>query len=68
MNRHRRIQLHQWWRQLERHHHDHYIKAQTVAGGLREGPLPSAEIDGAGTVYIVWADSRFRTGGKVNDM
>jgi BNR repeat protein len=44
------------------------IRHHTVAGSLREGPLPSAEIDGAGTVYIVWADSRFRTGGKFNDI
>jgi BNR repeat-like domain len=44
------------------------IRHHTVAGGLREGPLPSAEIDGAGTVYVVWSDSRFRTGGKVNDI
>jgi len=44
------------------------IKHHKVAGSLREGPLPSAEIDGAGTVYIVWADSRFRTGGKFNDI
>ena len=44
------------------------IKHHGVAGSLREGPLPSAEIDGAGTVYVVWADSRFRTGGKVNDI
>jgi hypothetical protein len=44
------------------------ISHHNVAGSLREGPLPSAEIDGAGTVYIVWADSRFRRGGKVNDI
>ena len=44
------------------------ISHHKVAGSLREGPLPSAEIDGAGTVYVVWADSRFRTGGKVNDI
>jgi hypothetical protein len=44
------------------------ISHHTVAGSLREGPLPSAEIDGAGTVYIVWADSRFRRGGKTNDI
>jgi hypothetical protein len=44
------------------------IRHHGVAGSLREGPLPSAEIDGAGTVYVVWADSRFRTGGKVNDI
>ena len=40
----------------------------TAGGSLREGPLPSAEIDGAGTVYVVWADSRFRSGGTVNDI
>ncbi len=44
------------------------IKHHTVAGSLREGPLPSAEIDGTGTVYVAWADCRFRTGCKVNDI
>lgn len=44
------------------------IRHRPVAGGLREGPLPSAEIDGAGTVYVVWTDCRFRTGCKVNDI
>src|SRR5512141_719575 len=44
------------------------VRHHTVAGSLREGPLPSAEIDGAGTGYVVWADSRFRTGGKLNDI
>ena len=36
------------------------IRHHTVAGSLREGPLPSAEIDGTGTVYVAWADCRFR--------
>ena len=44
------------------------VKHHTVAGSLREGPLPSAEIDGAGTVYVAWADCRFRTGCGVNDI
>ena len=44
------------------------IRHHTVAGSLREGPLPSAEIDGAGTVYVAWADSRFRRAGKTNDI
>ncbi|HJP89030.1 MAG TPA: sialidase family protein [Candidatus Limnocylindrales bacterium] len=44
------------------------IKHHTVAGGLREGPLPSAEIDGAGTVYVVWTDCRFIRGCKANDI
>jgi hypothetical protein len=44
------------------------IKHHTVAGGLRESALPSAEIDQTGTVYVVWSDSRFRRGGKTNDI
>jgi hypothetical protein len=44
------------------------IKHHGVAGGLREGPLPSAEIDGAGTVYVVWTDCRFVRGCKANDI
>jgi len=44
------------------------VKHHTVAGSLREGPLPSAEIDGAGTVYVAWTDCRFRKGCKANDI
>jgi len=44
------------------------IRHHAVAGSLREGPLPSAEIDGAGTVYVVWTDCRFRQACKVNDI
>ncbi len=44
------------------------IKHHTVAGSLREGPLPSAEIDGAGTVYVAWSDCRFRRSCKTNDL
>jgi hypothetical protein len=39
-----------------------------VAGNLRSGPLPSAEIDASGRVYVVWQDCRFRKGCKVNDL
>src|SRR4051812_37799968 len=39
-----------------------------VAGGLRTSALPSAEIDGAGKVYVVWQDCRFRTGCQSNDI
>jgi hypothetical protein len=42
-------------------HHD-------AAGGLREEALPSAEIDGAGTAYVVWSDCRFRSGCPANDI
>jgi hypothetical protein len=44
------------------------IRHHTVAGSLREGPLPSAEIDGAGTAYVAWSDCRFRRACKVNDI
>jgi hypothetical protein len=44
------------------------IKHHSVGGGLREGPLPSAEIDGAGTVYVAWTDCRFVRGCKANDI
>jgi hypothetical protein len=44
------------------------VSHHTVAGGLRESPLPSAEIDSAGTVYVAWADCRFRSGCPRNDI
>src|SRR5215212_2918956 len=44
------------------------ISSHAVAGGLRTGPLPSAEIDAAGKVYVVWQDCRFRRGCKSNDL
>jgi hypothetical protein len=39
-----------------------------VAGGLRTDVLPSAQIDGAGTVYVVWQDCSFRTSCSSNDL
>jgi hypothetical protein len=44
------------------------VRHKGAAGSLREGPLPSAEIDGAGTVYVVWADCRFVRSCKANDI
>lgn len=44
------------------------ISAHAEAGSLRSGPLPSAEIDGAGTVYVAWSDCRFRTRCRANDI
>ena len=35
---------------------------------MRTEPLPSAAIDGAGTVYVVWQDCRFESGCSANDM
>jgi hypothetical protein len=37
-------------------------------GGIRSGPLPSARVDGAGKVYVVWGDCRFRSGCLSNDI
>ena len=44
------------------------INSHLVAGGLRNPNLPSAEIDAAGKVYVVWSDCRFRTGCSSNDI
>jgi hypothetical protein len=59
-----------------------YTEARTVAsvhthatgpnditnGALRTEPLPSAELDAAGTVYLVWQDCNFRPGCPSNDI
>jgi hypothetical protein len=39
-----------------------------VAGSLRTETLPSAEIDAAGTAYVVWQDCRFQSGCPANDI
>jgi hypothetical protein len=44
------------------------IRFADVAGGLRTSPLPSAEIDGAGKVYVAWEDCRFRKNCSSNDI
>ena len=38
------------------------------AGNLRALPLPSAEVDASGKVYVVWQDCRFRAGCPSNDI
>jgi len=38
------------------------------AGGIRSLPLPSAAQDGAGKVYVVWEDCRFRSKCSTNDL
>jgi hypothetical protein len=45
-----------------------HISNHLEAGNLRSDPLPSAEIDGAGTVYVVWSDCSFRAGCSSNDI
>lgn len=44
------------------------ISDHGVQGSLRTSPLPSAEVDGAGTVYVAWQDCRFRSGCSSNDI
>jgi hypothetical protein len=39
-----------------------------VAANIRSGPLPTAEIDGSGKVYVVWQDCRFEAGCAANDL
>jgi hypothetical protein len=39
-----------------------------VAGSMRGGPLPSAEIDASGKVYVVWQDCRFEASCAANDI
>ncbi|HKD86070.1 MAG TPA: sialidase family protein [Terriglobales bacterium] len=44
------------------------ISDHAVAGNLRTSPLPSAAVDGAGSVYVVWQDCRFRANCSSNDI
>jgi hypothetical protein len=44
------------------------VRSHTVAGNLRSGPLPSAEVGSNGRVYAVWQDCRFVKGCKSNDI
>jgi hypothetical protein len=44
------------------------IRFHDNAGGLRTSPLPTAEIDAAGKVYVAWEDCRFRKNCSANDI
>ena len=44
------------------------IRFHRVAGNLRTSPLPSAELDANGTVYVAWEDCRFRAQCPSNDI
>lgn len=39
-----------------------------VAGNLRTEPLPSADMDGGGTIYLIWQDCRFIKHCAANDL
>jgi hypothetical protein len=47
-----------------------FVASQTMhfVVGMRDPPLPSAEVDGAGRVYVVWHDCQFRAGCSSNDI
>jgi hypothetical protein len=44
------------------------IDFHPVLGPLRTSPLPTAEIDGDGNVFVAWEDCRFRTKCSSNDI
>jgi hypothetical protein len=44
------------------------VQVHTDLLGFRSGPLPSAAIDGAGTIWVVWEDCRYRAGCTANDL
>lgn len=40
----------------------------TDPGGIRSSPLPTAEVDAQGRVYVAWNDCRFEAGCSANDI
>ncbi len=44
------------------------MSSHLVAGGFRNPNLIAVSMDGAGKVFVVWSDCRFRTGCKSNDI
>ena len=44
------------------------VRFHPVDGNLRTSPLPTAEIDAAGKVYVAWEDCRFRKNCTSNDI
>jgi BNR repeat-like domain len=44
------------------------VKTHGNTGGLRTSPLPTAEIDGDGNVYVAWQDCRFSKSCSANDI
>lgn len=44
------------------------VRFAAVGGALRTSPLPSAEIDGSGNVFVAWEDCRFRKNCTSNDI
>ena len=50
------------------HHVISNVNTAPDAAGLRNPPLPSAQVDAVGKVYVVWADCRFRARCRSNDV
>ena len=44
------------------------VEEHGEAGGIRSAGLPTADIDGAGNIYVVWSDCRFRKNCAANDL
>src|SRR5262245_26529136 len=44
------------------------VTEHPVAGNLRTSPLPSAEVDAEGKVYVAWQDCGFRSACSSNDI
>jgi hypothetical protein len=44
------------------------VSEHSVAANIRTFSLPSAEVDGAGKVFVAWQDCRFRSGCPANDI
>jgi hypothetical protein len=44
------------------------VTSHAPAGSIRAPLLPSAEVDGAGKIYVTWPDCRFRSGCASNDI
>jgi len=50
------------------HHVVSAVHSAPDGGGIRNEPLPSAQQDASGKVYVVWDDCRFRAGCRSNDI
>ncbi len=44
------------------------VAVHAEAANLRSEPLPSAQVDAGGTVYVIWQDCSFRVGCAANDI
>jgi hypothetical protein len=44
------------------------VVTHRVAGNLRTMPLPTAQVDATGRMYVVWQDCRFRASCEGNDL